>query len=355
MRSVLLLSAFIVAASFGGAIAFDWDYSDARFDLTSNAILGDQQEFENWRAEPLEYLKHQFLTSVVTEPSIVKFDEPIRRDGYSLAAVEMVFPGIQRNGGDLRYVAVIARPDRQRHALAIVAINGHGEVGGEGHGQAPKTLFVDGAHGDYLAKAGYVVVALPNTIHEPLSHLARDTDYSIIWARLADKALDRLKPSLVGTKQFVGLGNAAGGLTSLVLATMRSDVMGLATNGAFFSLEQTRREYRIFSHPFCHDFRAFFSYSAVYALLAPKPLLILMGEKDGLWLGSGPSEGQSWYSGTKRGAISDETIGAYLQLKQIWARSSSPISLKIHTKGHEDVDSLAVDNFVQSLELALHE
>jgi hypothetical protein len=351
MRKVLLFTALVLAVSFGRANAFDWDYSDAKFDLTADAVLGDQHAFEKWRAEPLAYIKEYFDKVITVDPKVIKYDEPFKRNGYALTAVEMIFPGIQRDGGDLHYVALIARPEKQQHEVAIIAINGHGEVGGEGHGQAPLSMFRDGAHGDYLARAGYVVIAFPNTIHESLSHLAKKTDYSIIWARLADKALDAIKPSLPGTQQFVGLGNAAGGLTSLVLAIMRPDIKGLATNGAFFSLEQTRREYRILVHPFCHDFRAFFSYSAVYALLAPKPLLVEMGAKDGLWLGAGPSLGQSWFSGTKRGAISDETIGAFLQLKQIWDRSSAVISLDIHHNGHEDVDAGAVDRFAKALDV----
>ena len=60
-----------------------------------------------------------------------------------------------------------------------------------------------------------------------------------------------------------------------------------------------------------------FSYSAVYALIAPKPLMLQMGIKDALWLGGGPAQPSDWFSGTTRGAYSDETIGAFLQLRDL--------------------------------------
>jgi len=52
----------------------------------------------------------------------------------------------------------------------------------------------------------------------------------------------------------------------------------------------------------------------------------------------------------KRGATSDETIGAYLQLKNIWDRAGSDIRLSIHSAGHEDMDGIAVEAFIASLE-----
>jgi hypothetical protein len=186
-------------------------------------------------------------------------------------------------------------------------------------------------------------VALPNTIHKPFEDKAKTTDYSIIWARLADKALTKIAILLPPKRKFVALGNAAGGLTALVLTIMRDDVLALSTNGAFFSLEHTRREYRIFTHPFCHDFRAFFSYTPVYALIVPKPLQIQMGKKDSLGLGGTAVPKSSWFSGMKRGAIADETLGSFLMLKEIGKKFGVFVEYDNHPGGHEDVD---VDAFI---------
>ncbi|MGM5050283.1 hypothetical protein AB8A20_15530 [Tardiphaga sp. 604_B6_N1_1] len=352
VRHAVILVAVLLILVIQPAGAFDWDYKDAQFDLTAPAVMGDAAAFESWRKEPLGYLKARFEASVKSDPMMQDSKEFSRRDGYTLMIISFIFPRLTVDGDDLLYEALIAKPDQPRPAPTIIAINGHGEVGGEGHGQAPITMFNEGAQGDVLAKAGYTIVAFPNTIHALLAHLAKETDYSIIWARLADKALDKIIPSLPTTRGFVALGNAAGGLTSLVLTIMRADIMALASNGAFFSLEHTRREYRIPSHPFCHDFRAFFSYTPLYALAAPKPLLLEMGQRDGLWLGAGPATPLSWFSGTKRSAISDETLGSFLQLKEIWRKLNAPISLFLHTNGHEDLDVAAAIRFIDALPAA---
>lgn len=343
------LAAIYILLSVVPAPAFDWDYSEAKFDLTTEAVLGSASDFERWKQGPLDYLGQKFQHAIPAEPVLVSSGPTEKKNGYTLTPVELVFPKITARRDDLHYVVVIARPENPKPRPVIIAINGHSEVGGEGHGQAPETLFRSDGHGDRLARDGYTVVAFPNTIHEPLAEIAKTTDYSIIWARLADLALSKLSDQFPPGTKYVGLGNAAGGLTSLVLTIMRPDIEALVTNGAFFSLEQTRREYRIYVHPFCHDFRAFFGYSAVYALVAPKPLMIQMGKQDGLWLGSGPSKSLDWYSGTKRGALSDETVGAFLQLREVWGKYGAPISLDEHNRGHEDVDVPAVEAFVEKI------
>ena len=345
-----LLGISLLLSGISSASAFDWDYSNVKYDLTMDAVFGSKVDFQKWTAEPRQYLKEKFDSAITIEPQIVRIDPPVARDGYTLTDVEMLFPGVEKDGKDLQFVLMIARSDHPRSAPTVIAMNGHGEVGGEGHGQAPDGLFKPGAHGDKLAKDGFTIVAIPDAIHEPFSELAKTVDYPIIWARLADRALTKIVPLLPPNQKFVALGNAIGGLSTLVLTIMRDDIIALATNGAFFSLEQTRREYRIYVHPFCHDFRAFFTYSAVYALVAPKPLLLEEGKNDGLWLGAPPAPANDWFSGTKRGPISDETLGAFLQLKQIWSKFGSQISLDVHDGGHEDVDSATFEAFLAQIQ-----
>lgn len=333
-------------ATTRAAPAFDWDYKDVQFDLTEEAILGTKDDFLTWRERPLRYIRDKFEVAVPADPLLVHVGSAEDRGGYSLTPVELTFPDLEKDGGDLHYVVAIAKPTVTNGLPTIIAINGHGEVGGEGHGQMPEKLFQQGSHGDALARRGFTIAAFPNTIHAPLAHLYAGTDYSIIWARLADKALTAIRSELPADRPFIVVGNAAGGLTGLVLTIARGDIEALTTNGSFFSLEHTRREYRIYTHPFCHDFRAFFSYSAVYALIAPKPLLIQEGRSDALWLQGGPAPSSSWFSGMKRGAISDETVGAFLELQQVWSKFGAQAELDNHPNGHEDVDASAVEAFI---------
>ncbi|MFS8147115.1 hypothetical protein [Rhizobium sp. BR 249] len=347
----LAVGAIISICAATPGYAFDWDYSHVKYDLTTDAVLGSAQDFQAWTSEPRKYLKEKFEAAITIEPQVVAVGKPRAMVGYTLTDVDLLFPAVEKNGSDLHMVLLLARPNRPKDGPAIVAMNGHGEVGGEGHGQAPEGLFKPGAQGDKLARDGFTVIGIPDAIHEPFSELAKTVDYPVIWARLADRSLDKIKPMLPEGQKFIALGNAVGGLSSLVLTAMRDDVIALANNGAFFSLEQTRREYRIYTHPFCHDFRAFFTYTAVYALIAPKPLLIEEGKTDALWLGAPQQlKPNDWFSGTKRGPISDEIIGAYLQLKQIWSKFDAPIALDIHDGGHEDFDIPAFKSFVGQLQ-----
>jgi len=332
------------------ALAFDWNYATSRFDLTPEAVLGTLDDFQGWATKPRGYLAPKFQAAIPARPQLISRQIAEQREAYVIEHVTFSFPAICRDGANLDYTVSLALPREAGTGRRLaLAINGHGEVGGEGRGQAPVGMFKPGQYGDALTTSGYVVAAFPNTIHERIAQLAEATDYSVLWARLADMTLDLLMPTLPVSGPVAAIGNAAGGLTALILATQRADIGALATNGAFFSLEQTRREYRIYAHPFCHDFRAFFAYSAVYALACPKPLHIQMGRQDGLWVGSGPAAPQSWFSGTKRGALSDETIGAFLQLQSIWQKAGFPISLHQHSGGHEDVDSAALAAFLKSV------
>jgi hypothetical protein len=327
------------------AWAFDYDYSAVRFDLTHDAIFGTAEDFAEWREGPYAYMKEKFQGLPFNAPYVDAVEFEDRRDRYVLMSVRLIFPAWEPDGSPFSYSVLIAQPPASNGRPAILAINGHGEVGGEGRGQAPVGLFKPGAHGDILASRGYVVIGFPNTMHAQFAKLAQTLDYSFIWARLAGLALDAIKGRVAPTR-FFAVGNAAGGLTSLVLTIAREDVIGLATNGAFFSLDHTRREYRIWTHPFCHDFRAFFSYASVYALVAPKPLQVQMGKQDGLWLGSGPVAANSWFSGMKRGAFADETLGSFLMLRSIYDRTGGRIELLQHDRGHEDFEGEALMSFL---------
>lgn len=147
----------------------------------------------------------------------------------------------------------------------------------------------------------------------------------------------------------MAVGSAIGGLTALSLAVIDNRAAATVTNSSFFPLELTRREYRIKDHAFCHDYRAFNTYTSVYALLAPRPLMVQMGRKDALWLGHGPAEASSWFSGMKRGATVDETLGAAYVLERLWRTQGAPFELVVHPGEHETVDVARVDAFLRKV------
>ncbi len=125
----------IVCLFASPASAFDWDYSEARFDLTYSAVNGSTQDFHIWRREPFEYLKEQFLGAIEGQPEIQEESKPKQYTGYKVKTVVLRFPHLSSGGADLIYTVLIATPDKPRAAPTVIAINGHGEVGGEGSGE----------------------------------------------------------------------------------------------------------------------------------------------------------------------------------------------------------------------------
>ncbi|MGM5033878.1 hypothetical protein [Tardiphaga sp. 803_E3_N1_3] len=144
--------------------------------------MGDAAAFESRHKEPVK-----------SAPIMEDSKEFSRRDGYILIIISFIFPRLTADGENLLYEALIAKPDQP--APTIIVINGHGKVGGEGHGQAQITMFNEGARAACWQKRlrEYRVYE-----HDPCASRAsrQGTDYSIIWARLADKALDKLIPNL---------------------------------------------------------------------------------------------------------------------------------------------------------------
>jgi len=335
-----------LACAAGSAAAFDWDYSAFQFDLTEAAVLGSADDVRAWQKAPRQYFAEQSARVGGQEASLVSLTTS--PDGPATRTVAVVrFPGVTDAGADLDYHVVILAPAKPgaRARLPVVALDGHGDVNGESTGSAPVRMFVPGGFAHGLVAQGYTVVGIPTAVHKPFAKKAQEVDYATIWATLAHRALQVLKPKLPGGGPYLLAGNAIGGLTALSLALIDENARALFVNGAFFPLELTRREYRIKDHPWCHDFRAFNTYTAVYALLAPRPLRITVGREDGLWLGHKSAPALDWFSGMKRGATVDETLGAFLILERIWRKFGAQVVLDVHPGGHEDIDPAAAGAF----------
>lgn len=326
--------------------AFDWDYSAFKFDLTQKALRGGQDDFKAWAKAPIASFRNDaaLLAQSVTVQLIESRQE--KRADATLTFLTYRFDGATDSGA-LFYTAVLAIPvQRNTVPMPVVVFDGHGDCGGECTGSAPRRMFTQDGFATQMLARGYTIAAFPTAIHKPFEKKAAKVDYPTIWAGLAKQILDgnRLWPQR--TRKYIAMGSAIGGLTALSLSLIDSNVVGTVTNGAFFPLELTRREYRIKDHPFCHDYRAFNTYTSVYALLVPRPLLIQVGKDDALWLDHGPVAPSSWFSGLKRGATVDETIGASLVLEKVYAKFSAPYMQAVHAGGHEDVDVTGVDRFL---------
>lgn len=342
-RFALVLAALVAP---GAAFAFDWDYSAFRFDLTEQAVMGTANDVRQWQKAPRQSFLEQAALVGGSPARLISstdsLDGPAKRTD-----VVIRFPAVTDAGGDLDYHVVILAPARPAKGprWPVVALDGHGDVNGEGHGQAPVRLFVPGGFAQTLVAQGFTVVGIPTAIHKPFAQKALKVDHTVIWAKLAKDVLALLKPRLPGGGPYYLAGNAIGGLTALSLALLDDDARAIYVNGAFFPLELTRREYRIKDHPLCHDYRAFNTYTPIYALLAPRPLTITVGRQDALWLGHHTSPATDWFSGLKRGATVDETLGAFLVLERIWKKFGAPLTLDVHPGQHEDIDPKAAAAF----------
>jgi hypothetical protein len=335
-----------VASRCVSAWAFDWDYSAFRFDLTEAAVLGSARDVREWQEAPRQHFREQ-AAAVGGGPARLVSSTVTTKGGVTRKEAVVKFPGVTDSGQDLDYHVVILAPEKPAGSpqWPVVTLDGHGDVNGEGSGRAPKRMFAPGGFALGLVEQGYTVIGIPTAVHKPFEQMAARIDYTVIWAKLARDALEILRSQLPGSGRYHLAGNAIGGLTALSLAIIDDGALALFVNGAFFPLELTRREYRVKDHPLCHDYRAFNTYTAVYALLAPRPLMITMGRQDALWLGHRSAPASDWFSGMKRGATVDETLGSFLVLDRIWRKFHAPIRLDVHQGQHEDIDSKAAGHF----------
>jgi len=347
VKCILGGAAFAAALIPIGAQAFDWDYSSFKYDLSQKAINGSRKDIANWAVAPTKSIKDDVARAVkgATFKKVETKEE--KRPDAKLTFITYQLDGAT-DSGQLLYTAVVATPTRHNAvSVPVVVFDGHGDCGGECTGTAPKRIFTKDGFATKLLAKGYTVIAFPTAIHKPFEKKAESIDYPNIWAGLAKQILDKEHIFPQKGKKYIAMGSAIGGLTALSLSIADPNVVGTITNGAFFPLELTRREYRIKNHPFCHDYRAFNTYTSVYALLAPRPLMIEVGKDDALWLDHGAVPASDWFSGLKRGATVDETIGASLVLEKIWGKFHVPYTLDVHQGGHEDVDVALADKFLK--------
>lgn len=328
---------------------FSYVYAPDQIDLSSNAIFGTASDLLHWQQLPRQRLRVQ--AAEIQRDLRVRFaSRQTRRNDLATVINDTYIVESVKLPSPLSYT--ISRWTPRQNALAgpvIVAFDGHGDCGGECTGKAPERMFQRGGFGRQLVQRGWTVIGVPTAIHKPLSKLNAKHDFPLIWAALATLVLKQADPSSSPPHDVIYLGNAIGGLTAAAASIIDPRTFATVTNGAFFPLDFTRHHYRIKDHALCHDMREFASYVPFYALLYPLPLMIQVGEEDGLWMGHGPVKSSDWFSGLPRGATSDETVGAALLLQRLWTRAGKDFSLAVHSGGHEELDAIRADQFLKPL------
>ena len=328
---------------------FSYAYAPDQIDLSSKAIFGTAGDLLQWQKIPLQRLRVQ--AAEIQRDLRVRFaSRQTRRNDLATVVNDTYIVESAKLSSPLTYT--ISRWTPRQNGLAgpvIVAFDGHGDCGGECTGKPPERMFQRDGFGRHLVQRGWTVIGVPTAIHKPLSKFNAKHDFPLIWAALAMLVLKQADISSSSPHDVIYVGNAIGGLTAAAASIIDSRTLATVTNGAFFPLDFTRHHYRIKDHALCHDMREFASYVPFYALLYPLPLMIQVGEEDGLWMGHGPVKSSDWFSGLPRGATSDETVGAALLLQRLWTRSGKDFSLAVHPGGHEELDASRADQFLKPL------
>ncbi len=316
------------------------NYSGVLFDLSYEAVLGQREDFMTWADSPRAYLRMH----VMEEPPVRLELGTIERREIENATLETFKFEVTHRGSSLpfSYDVDLAIPANGSSAVTMLLIHGHGLVAGESNGQIPTSLYCDPAcyhgHGYKLLAQGRCFLAAPNVIHRPLARIAETYDYSVIWAGLAHQALRAIRAEGRIGAQLPVLGIAAGGHTAAALASVDPSVASLGVQGSFFPLDLLRRDFLLENHPDCYEFRAFMTYTTIFAMSAPRPLWLGIGREDALSLkisGAPPAPG---FSGLLRGANSDELLGAALILQRIWSKFDAPLEICVNPGGHEDFE-----------------
>lgn len=318
-------------------------YHSNLVDLDPDAALGDPAALAGWRNATGKLFRDLYDAVPLSAPlDLEVVDERKNGDGQWRLYNNRPPKNSPLHGHEIG--GVVAWPANASHrAETVVYIHGHG-MSTPGRGRLDSA--VANEHIRALLASGRAVWAPDNVFHEPLYGLYAEHDYSIMWAKtaLTSRPLVEAAFGLPPARRVLGV--AAGGLTGLAMTLADPSIQSLTTSGAFFSLELTRRDYRILGHPFCHDFRRFASYLPLYALAVDRPLHILMGRLDGLWPGPAlKAQPEMLFSGTVHGVFTEETIGGALILERLSQAAKSRFRFTVHDRGHIDVEMPSVLDF----------
>jgi hypothetical protein len=186
-----------------------------------------------------------------------------------------------------------------------------------------------------FAEAGYVVWAPQHLFYKALAPLYDEFDHTLVWAKVESVLLDAIRPHLPQYDQMAIAGLSSGGLTGPTMMAFRSDIKVGVFAGSLLSLDYLRENYRIKGHPNQWDMRMLTSYAPLYMLIAPRPVQWQMGRKDDFFPSTSPmAPKDNWFPGTPRGVMTSEVVGEFLMLKEVWGKMGAPVSLLLHSGGH---------------------
>lgn len=234
---------------------------------------------------------------------------------------------------------VLAIPPRlSKRKPILIAIHGH-ESGP--YGKQPIDLFKNNNWPLLLARAGYIVWAPNSMYHDGFDKAARAHGYIPLWTKIVSQGLNYMEGEYFSSLPHAGyavLGLSSGGHIAFSLMAFRSDIKVGVFAGADQSLNFLREEYRIKGHPDCWDIPGIASYTAIWSLIAPRPIQFQMGIRDE-WFPDGKPFAPALpaFKGTHRDVTTDEVAGQFFILKEVWRRygQSKDLAYLIHDGGHE--------------------
>lgn len=215
----------------------------------------------------------------------------------------------------------------------------------------PTGLFTENGWPLDLLKRGYVVWAPVSMYHTEIEVIARAHGYIPVWTKTISEGLKALSSrNLSPYSGYAALGVSAGGQIAYSLMAYRQDIRAGVFAGAQQPLDFLRREYRLMKHPPCWDVPWLWSYTAVQALIAPRPVQFQLGLQDP-WFPNGepfPKRGD-WYPGSSRDVLSDEIGGQVLILRALWKMQNAGDSLHMHIhEGGHQMDSQQAIKFLKA-------
>ncbi|MGZ2484258.1 hypothetical protein ACVITL_002781 [Rhizobium pisi] len=340
--ALIFLSSAI--ANFWGdqAGAFDWDYAPDIVDLSYEAALGSDADFKAWQTAALKTFRDKYAAIPLAPADSFKPGEWQTGNGLKYRQIDFTYGSGILSGHPLG--GVLAVPDKIDPAKPILVVfHGHEYPA---PGTPPVGLFAKDTWASKLVQGGYVVWAPSTAFHEWIEPLTKEFDYTPVWAKYASQSLDTVASEFPKHKGFKTVGLALGGLVATVLTGMDDRVEGGVYAESFFSLDWSRREYRVWNHPMCWDIKNIYSYTTLYGITAPKPTQIQMGRADPFFPRLTGWAPRPDFSGFKRGTYSDEIYGGYLMLKNIWDREAGEIDFVTHPGGHDALDTVAALKFL---------